>query len=71
MSAAAVEETRRAGLLIESSKGIGFYIAPKPSPTTPTEEPDTQSEQTAPEPKANADGAPGAPPESSARLPIP
>ncbi len=51
MSAAVVEQKRSAGLVIESDKGIGFYLAPTPTkPEEPTEA--AQIEKPATEPEA-------------------
>ena len=49
MSAAAVEEKRNAGLLIESEKGVSFYVADTPTqPEEPTDEPTAVAEIEAP-----------------------
>ncbi len=57
MSAAAVEQKRNAGLVIESSRGTGFYLTPTPTPTNDQpEEPAeaTQIEEPNPEHEATA-----------------
>ena len=56
MSAAAVEQKRSAGLVIESDQGIGFYLAPSPTqPEKPTDEKQTETahiEEPSSEPEA-------------------
>ena len=52
MSAVTVEEKRSAGLVIESSRGTGFYLAPAPTqPDDPAEA--AQVEESAREPEAS------------------
>ena len=66
MSAAAVEEKRNAGLLIESEKGVSFYVADMPTqPEEPTEEPTAAAEIE--EPAADVAEAEQACPETTLR----
>ena len=60
MSAAAVEQKRSAGLVIESDKGIGFYLAPSPTQhEEPTDEERTETAQID-EPASEPDACPAA-----------
>ncbi len=54
MSAAAVEQKRSAGMVLESSRGTGFYLTPTPTPDQPEELTEAaQIEEPAPEPEAS------------------
>ena len=60
MSAAAVVQKRSAGLVIESDKGIGFYLAPSPTQhEEPTDEEQTETAQIE-EPASEPDACPAA-----------